>query len=641
MCGVVAIARPAGLHHDERVETLHRMRDALAHRGPDDATSAVVDDWVALGHRRLSILDLAGSRQPLVDESGDVVCIFNGEIYNFRELRARLEALGHRFATRGDGEVIVHGYEQWGEGVAERLEGMFSFVLVDRARARLVAARDRFGIKPLFWTEAGGALLIASELKALLAHPSVPRVADRFALNVGVMRLHVPWPLTAFHRVWRLPPGALLTVEKSGGPRLRRFAPMLDEAPVRARPAAELVEEAELALRRSVERQMVADVPVGAFLSGGIDSTLVVALMARIARHPIHTFSVSTGPGDESEIARATARTLGTEHHTVALGELPFDELTVLASLYDEPFAETSALGVRALSLAARKHVAVALTGDGGDEVFGGYDTYRYIRNVSRATSVLPTRLAPPVRAWATARLRDRAWPTMLRRGLRALSIWGESPRVAQRSLVRWEPRVPERIAADSLALTARVEAAACPSLLQLQPGRQAMLADRLERLPGAMLTKVDVASMSASLEVRVPLLDDALVRFADGVDETELIGVTRGKLLLRRVLADLLPGRLATAPKRGFTLPVDGWMRRAATRDRLASLFTDEQERCVRLTGLDMVERHRTFDRAPRREPQLVTSDEVLWLAMVALWARRFGVDEALDSDPSAAPLA
>jgi asparagine synthase (glutamine-hydrolysing) len=364
MCGVVAIVRSGGLRDDERGPLLERMRDALAHRGPDDATAAVLDDWVALGHRRLSIIDQSGSRQPLVNEIGTIACVFNGEIYNFVELRTRLEALGHRFATRGDGEVIVHGYEQWGDEIATHLEGMFAFVLVDRVRRRVVAARDRFGIKPLFWTETGGAVLIASELKALLAHPAVPRVANRLALNVGLMRMHVPWPLTAFAGIHRLPPGALITVGPDGQPALARYAPMLTATRHRPRPRAQLLEETVAELERAVARQMIADVPVGAFLSGGIDSTLIVALMTRLANRPIHTFSVSTGPGDEANAARATAARLGTCHHTVALHTLPFDELTLLAALYDEPFAETSALGVTVAtkSSAATTPIATSAT---------------------------------------------------------------------------------------------------------------------------------------------------------------------------------------------------------------------------------------------------------------------------------------
>jgi asparagine synthase (glutamine-hydrolysing) len=252
----------------------------------------------------------------------------------------------------------------------------------------------------------------------------------------------------------------------------------------------------------------------------------------------------------------------------------------------------------------------------------------------------MPTRLAAPVRAWAIARLRDRPWPTPLRRGLRALSILGESPRAAQRWLARNEPWDTIELQRDSADLTARIEALA-GALSSLGPGRQAMAADRLERLPGAMLTKVDIASMSASLEVRVPLLDDALVRFADGLDEAQLIGVRRGKLLLRRVLAGILPGRLASAHKRGFTIPIEDWMRVPRTRRELAGLFADEHTRLQRLTGLDARQRLRTFLDVGAHQPSAVSGEELFWLGSVALWARRFGITEAVLPDPDAAPLA
>ena len=625
MCGVVAIARPGGLFDDERGATLLRMRDRLAHRGPDDATSAVIDEWVALGHRRLSIIDRAGSRQPLFDERGTVGCIFNGEIYNFVELRARLRALGHRFATSGDGEVIVHGYEQWGDDIATRLQGMFAFVLVDRARRRVVVARDPAGIKPLFWSWRGGALFVASELKALVEHPALPRVADRLALAIGAIRLHVPWPLTAFAGIHRLPPGALLTLTDGGAPALTRYAPMLRAGTPAPAPSLAAVLER---LERAVARQMVADVPVGAFLSGGIDSTLVVTLMRRLTEAPLHTFSVHTGPGDESAAAAATARRLGTAHHAVALDELPFEALTELPLLCDEPYAETSALGVRALSRAAREHVAVALSGDGGDELFGGYDSYRWIANVARAGALLPTRLAPAARGWASAALPARRWPTPLRRALRAVSLWGESPRVAQHLLATQLGEAPAGAALSSLELTGLIEAAVAPELDELTPLRQAMAADRLERLPGEMLSKVDVASMSASLEVRVPLLDPELAALADALPDDALAGPRYGKLLLRRALAALTPGPLAWAPKRGFSVPSDHWLRRPAIRPRLSALMAQHRARVAHLTGVDPVAALARFLVSPPAEAQPA---EILWLASVALWAERFGVDDAI----------
>ena len=255
----------------------------------------------------------------------------------------------------------------------------------------------------------------------------------------------------------------------------------------------------------------------------------------------------------------------------------------------------------------------------------------------------MPTRLAAPVRDLATSQLRDRAWPTTIRRGLRALSIVGASPRLAQRWLARQEPQVVAQTLVDSALLTARIEDAATDARDHdaMGPARQAMLADRLERLPGAMLTKVDVASMSASLEVRVPLLDDALVRFAGGIDERELVGPLRGKRILRRVLEHLLPGRLSSAPKRGFTIPIERWLRAPVTQNRLRDLFVAESRRLVRLTGCDAADRLDTFIAAGTTHPSPVTADELLWLANVALWAQRFDVHDAVRNDPLATPIA
>lgn len=636
MCGVVAIVRPSGLREDEREATLVRMRDALTHRGPDDATVEVIDDWVGLGFRRLSIIDLEGSRQPLHNETGTISCLFNGEIYNFQELRERLTALGHRFATHGDGEVIVHGYEQWGDTIASMLEGMFAFILVDRQRPRIIAARDRFGIKPLYWTRAGGALLFASEIKGLLPHPAVRRVANRLALGLGAVRMHVPWPLTAFDGIYQLPPGVLVEIARGGELSFHRHAPIVSAAPVTTEAGGSLVERALAELERAVARQMVADVPVGAFLSGGIDSTLVVALMRRITSDPVHTFSIRTRRHDESKVAVESARRLGTVHHELDLEDLPFERLLLLPELYDEPFAEVSALGVRVLSHAAREHVKVALSGDGGDEIFGGYDEYRWIRH-TRATARLPRWLTANLHAGSLALLGRRRWPTVVRQGLRAIALIGADHMSAQRGLSSLAWAAVPRNARESEQLSARVDGVAAHRLQALGPARRAMATDRLERLPDAMLRKVDIASMSASLEVRVPMLDDALVRFADTVREQELVGLRRGKLLLRRVLERLLPHGPAWDRKRGFSLPLDLWMRCTPMRNGMAAMFHDQQAQLLRLTGVDVTAKWRQFEAGSSKASPTTTAAELLWFVTVAQWAKRFDVTEVAESEVEA----
>jgi asparagine synthase (glutamine-hydrolysing) len=627
MCGFVVVTRGEGSLAP--VSEVSARRDAVAHRGPDEASTEIFDEWVALGHRRLSIIDVAGAHQPLRSEDGQVVCIFNGELYNFATLRSRLKSLGHTFATAGDGEVIVHGYEQWGDDIFAMLEGMFSVALVDRKQRRLVLARDRFGIKPLFYRHDRDGLVAGSELKAVL--PSGTPRASRLALSLGAVRLHVPWPLTAFADVYRLPPGALLEVVDRGAPKLSRFAPMCELPERSERPS---VEETLEQLRAAVARQMVADVPVGAFLSGGIDSTLIVALMRELARGEIHTFSIQTLGEDEAAVAAETARELGVVHHSIPLAEITFDDLAALPSLYDEPFAETSALGVRALSRFAREHVKVALSGDGGDEIFGGYGSYRWIRAAGR----LPLR-SRRLGNFAHRLLLRRAWPARARQGLRAAILALDPPASAQRdvSTLSWAADVESR--AMSEALSARILAAATTHEAAT-PAAAAMLADRLERLPNAMLTKVDIASMSASLEVRVPLLDDPLVRFADRIAIGELVGTRFGKLLLRKSLARLPGSRLAWAKKRGFTLPLDRWMRSPAVEGRLGELLGDHAGTLQELTGVRVDETWRTFLTGTSRFSASTAAHELLWLANVALWADRFGIRTSVSSPLEDAPV-
>ena len=635
MCGLVAIIRSSGLQDHERAQTIDRMRDAIAHRGPDDATSLVVQDWAALGFRRLSIIDLAGSRQPLSNETESVHVVFNGEIYNFQELRLRLEALGHTFRTHGDGEVIVHGYEQWGDEIAGMLEGMFAFVLVDAERQRMVAGRDRLGIKPLFWTETGGAVLMGSEIKALLEHPAVARTANADALALGALRMHVPWPLTAFAGIYRLPPGTVYTRQRGAEPKWHRYAPMIAGGRGRSkRSPGDVVEECRLALERAVARQMVADVPVGAFLSGGIDSTLIVALMSRVAKAPVHTFSVRVGRDDESKVAEATAARLGTVHTTVHLDDLSFDALTDLPGMFDEPFAETSAIGVKALSVAARREVKVALSGDGGDEVFGGYDTYRWIRATCRRNGRDRRSLVGRASAQSRSLLSGHAWPSTIRRALRAVGLMGLGPAEAQRALTSFWWDLDPDLRAMSEALSDRVARNAGSHLESLSVGRLAMASDRLERLANAMLTKVDIASMAASLEVRVPLLDDVLVRFADDLSDRDLFRMGRGKIVLRRVLHDLQPNGLAWAPKRGFSLPLDMWLRQEPTRTRFEQLVLGNRETITELTGFDVAAAWRSFDDGQTRASDGTSAMRLLWFATVALWSQRFGVRDSVSVD-------
>lgn len=620
MCGITAILRPAGLR-DHEPATLRAMRDALSHRGPDAATDAIVDGWAALGHRRLSIVDVGGSAQPLWSEDRSIGVVFNGEIYNFQGLRAQLVERGHVFSTHGDGETLVHGYEEWGDAVCERLEGMWAFVLVDRRRRRALVARDRFGIKPVFWAPRSGGVLVASEIKGLLAHPEVERVGDLDALRLGSLRYHVPWPRTAFHRVYRLPPGALLAVSSAGEVATRRFAPMV--APARADLTGEdAVRAVEDAVRAAVKRQMVADVPVGAFLSGGIDSTLLVALMREHARGPLHTFSVGFPVADESPVAEATARRLGTEHHALRMDELSFDELAHLPELYDEPFAETSALGVLALSRHAGQRVKVALSGDGGDELFAGYPAARHVAAMFEASAWLPAPLREGV-----GRKAARLAPLLDGRAAQAmgyLAQWSGDPAAAMRYLASSRATSPWWPADHAHSERASAAAGGSPPVAPL---RAALWAGRLENLPNAMLTKVDVASMRASIEVRVPLLDDAVVRVSDRVAPQDLIGGGFGKRVLRRVLERVDPGAPVWAKKQGFALPLDRWLEAPTSRAAATDLFERTARRVCDLGLEDARPAWQAFLDGRTRTSRATAARQLLWAATIAWWAERFDV--------------
>lgn len=633
MCGIVVVAsRAQDPGRDSVIAT--RMRDLLTHRGPDDASIENVDGWITLGHRRLSIIDLEGARQPLRSEDGKVVTIFNGEIYNYKALRKQLVDRGHVFKTAGDGEVIVHGYEEWGIDVFARIEGMFAIVLADRRRNALLLVRDRFGIKPLYYTFDGSTLLAASELKALTGAVSTPR-ASRVALALGAMRMHVPWPLTAFENFYQLPPGALLEQQRDGKPQLRRIL-RWSAAPTTANEASP--DATREVLRAAVGKQMVADVPVGAFLSGGIDSTIVTSLMREVTGGEIHTFSIKTSVEDESRVAANTSRVLGTTHHTIELDEITFDDLRELTAMFDEPFAETSAIGVRALSRRAREYVKVVLSGDGGDEVFGGYLSYRLIRALSFGPSRLPGSAA--VAQSAHALLQRRHWPPLARRVLRSTLLANPDASTAQRDMTTLSWAASDEMRQLSEDLSGEIERAARPHDAADEPVRQAMLADRLERLPNAMLRKVDVASMNASLEVRVPLLDDEVVRHADTLPTKALMNLRFGKILLRRVLEGMPAGEIAWARKRGFSLPLEQWMQNPALARQLDALFHEQAIALTELTGEDVVALWQSFRSGDSRFSQGTAAMQLLWFASVALWADRFGIRSASDEPLATAAI-
>jgi asparagine synthase (glutamine-hydrolysing) len=560
MCGICGIAAANGASPD--VEAVRRMNGRLVHRGPD-SDGVFADERVALAMRRLSIIDLEGGDQPIANEDGSVVVVQNGEIYNYRELRAELERRGHRFKTHSDTEVLVHLYEEHGEGFVERLRGMFAIALWDGRGRRLLLARDRFGIKPLYYRHARGTLSFASELKALMQQPGFSREIDPRAVAAFLAFNSIPAPLTVFAEARKLPAGAL-AVWAGGELTERRYA---RPAPVEAsqakrRPEGALAGELRETLRDSVRAHLVADVPVGVLLSGGVDSAGLVALAAGEQAEPVKTFSVGFEEAsfDELERARLVAEHYRTEHHEIVLRPDAVELLPKLVEAFDEPFGDSSALPTYLVSELAAGEVKVALSGEGGDELFGGY--YTYVADLLAPRIGRLAALAAPLierlpsssekvsfdykakRFARGAKLppleRHHAWKEIFSRELQVALLGGRDP--------GWDPvdRYRERYA----------ETAGAEPLARLQD------VDLGIYLVDDLLVKTDRSGMAHSLELRVPFLDNEVAATALGLATPLKVRGLAKKRLLRRALAPLLPKEVLQGPKQGFSVPVAAWLR-------------------------------------------------------------------------------
>jgi asparagine synthase (glutamine-hydrolysing) len=558
MCGIAGIVSP-GRPATSLTASVERMCAALRHRGPD-GTGTYVADGVALGQTRLAIIDLSErGRQPMTNEDGSLHLVVNGEIYNYADLRADLHARGHSFKSHSDSEVVLHLYEEDGDECVQRLEGMFALALWDAPRRRLLLARDRFGIKPLCVAEQGEALYFASDLVALRRGGGAASDIDTQAAYAYMALSYVPAPLSIFRGVQKLLP-AERAVWANG--QLRRqiyWRPRPVRVPARRADAADALAQRLLA---SVRAHLVSDVPVAAFLSGGVDSSTVVALAQRHAK--LETLCVSfPDPGlDEAPIARAVASHLGTKHHEVTLALDPVPLLSQAVAFMDEPFADSSALPTFAVCRAAREVAKVVLSGDGGDEVFGGY-TGRY--RVAALQATLP-------------------WPGRLARALRRVPPWRSGRRGALPTMLELASLTDaERFVAERQISTARARSALfgtaqqgeaeerlreIPSLAirhaaDWHPVHRALWVDIATSLPDDMLTKVDRMSMAHGLEVRVPFLNHHVVEFALALPPAWLVSAlpVEGKRLLRRVAAPLLPPRILDRPKQGFVVPLNRWI--------------------------------------------------------------------------------
>jgi asparagine synthase (glutamine-hydrolysing) len=577
MCGIAGIFDHRGRSEIDRT-LLHRMTDIIGHRGPD-GDGFYHAPGIGLGYRRLAIIDLAGGNQPMFNEDGTVCLVFNGEIYNFQPLMAELAALGHHFRTRSDTEVIVHAWEEWGEACLDRLNGMFGFALWDMRTETLFLARDRLGEKPLYYGFlTGGRLIFGSELKSLLCSPDLDRTLDPQAVEEFFAFGYIPDPHSIYRSVRKLPPAHCLVLRRGepvGEPRAYWDVRFVDDVRLGRE---EVAEELVFRLREAVRMRMIADVPLGAFLSGGVDSSGVVAMMAGLKADPVSTFSIAFGVRgwDESAYAAAIAARYGTNHHVREVDPNSFDLVDRLASIYDEPFGDSSAMPTFRVCAMARENVTVALSGDGGDEVFAGYRRYRWHCSEDRVRRLLPQSVRGPV--FGTL---GRLYPKLdrLPRPFRAKATLQELARDPVGAYFSSVSVCGDALRRQlfSLALQRDLQGYSAVDLLRGHMARssseralsQVQYADFKTYLPGDILTKVDRASMANSLEVRVPLLDHTLVEWAARLPPALKLHGREGKYVLKSALEPYVPRDILDRPKQGFAVPLAAWFR-GPLRERL-----------------------------------------------------------------------
>jgi asparagine synthase (glutamine-hydrolysing) len=621
MCGIAGVVGP----RSGRKALLQAMSDALAHRGPDEA-GAYIDDHVALAIRRLSIIDVAGGHQPYRNERNTVHAVFNGEIYGYVALRERLERAGHSFASQTDGEVIVHAYEEFGDRFVEQLDGMFALALWDTVEQKLLLARDRLGKKPLFVApRPDGSLTFASELAALLLDDTIGRDVDPVALAEYLQHGYVPSPRTILRDVAKLAPATIMTWTPNTPPETRRYW-TLDYEPKLSISYRDALDEFEQRSRRAVEERLVSDVPLGLFLSGGVDSSFILAQMIAAGAPSVETFSIGFPDSryDERSYARAIAERLGSVHHE-ALVE-PTDLVELLPQLvahYGEPFADPSAVPTFYIARMARQRITVALTGEGGDELFGGY----YRHQAARLAAHLDHLPAPARRAAGAGAARlgsKRAHPTShqhrLYRFLRAVEL---------------DPG--ERYAEWTAVLSPSERSALSPGLPSVPPFRapgnasdpldRALAVDVARSLPDQLLYKMDIATMASSLEARAPLLDYRLVEWVARLPRDFKQRGTQRKRLLTDALSRHISPELFKRPKMGFTAPIPAWLRGELSELTSDTLLSDasRQRGIIDPRSVErLIQRHREGEDHTRG----------LWtLLMLELWHQQFVDRSALAS--------
>ena len=576
MCGFVGFIDENDQTYDHRAAII-AMADAIAHRGPD-SEGYFNDGRTALGFRRLAIIDLAGANQPLYNENRSLVLVFNGEIYNYRELRRQLIAAGHAFSTQGDAEVVLHGFEQWGEGVLDRLRGMFAFALYDTATGELFCARDAFGIKPLYYAAEGDRILFGSEIKGLLAHPHARRSLNERRLAHWLCMEYLPDEETLFEDVRKLPAGHWLRWHNGRAERGRWFVPRF--APDAGRSLEESAEAIEAALRESVAAHAIADVDVGCFLSAGVDSSLVAREAARIMEARAFTIGWGEGRFSELEAAATFARATGLPNEGRILGaEQFFASVPAVQYAMDEPLPNPSAVPLYHLCAMAAESVKVVLSGEGADELFGGYPYYQ------ECLAFAPYMMVPaPARRALAAAARHLPEGTHGRRFL----MRGAHP--LPERYIRLEYNFPWAEALDLLApeLGARCAAAptpwelAAPLFAEIEADEITAMqtADILTWMQQDILLKADKMSMASSLELRVPFLDREVFALASTLPVSQRVGRRETKIALRAAAARTLPQATAAMPKQGFVTPLAQWLRKDPWREQVHEVLNSERAR-------------------------------------------------------------
>ena len=628
MCGIAGIVYRDGRKPD--VSVLKRMTDTLVHRGPD-GEGHVALEGCGLGHRRLSIIDLEGGRQPLSNEDESVWITFNGEVYNFLELRPDLESRGHRFRTHSDTEAIVHLYEELGARVPEKLRGMFAFAIWNTRDRSLLIARDRAGKKPVYWFEDAEGIYFASEIKALLTLPNCPREIDPESIDLYLTYQSIPGTKTIFNGVHRLPPASRLvwTGESAKietywqADWVRKTDLSYDDAKIRLR---ELIVDATKA-------RLISDVPLGAFLSGGVDSSAVVSAMAEVSSAPVKTFSIGFPNRDfnETQYARMVAEKFGTQHEEFIVEPDAMEILPKLVWHYDQPYADSSALPTYYVSRMTRQRVTVALNGDGGDEYFGGYERYRALLMHGLYSSLTTSgirSLTEKATSWLPEGVQNRSLARKIRRFARAsqctpdkfnLSIFAYFDAEARQQMYSDEFRARlGNHSADDYLLRLMTDGWDNPRKADLVD--RVLRSDTLMYLPDTLLVKVDVASMAVSLETRSPLLDTSIMEFAASLPRTWKVGAFSSKKILKEAHHGILPYEILYRRKMGFSVPLSHWFQ-GELHGYIREILLDSGSLARGYFKREVIERLIDDHKAGRRNNAFR-----LWaLLMLELWHRQF----------------